>query len=198
MVCPFPDDAPESSAGKTSRSTCRSRSRTPERCPHYGAAVLAGVRVGPSPLDVRWRLASLGVRPISNVVDVTNLVMLEFGHPMHAFDLERVRGRAIVVRRASAARSCGRSTASTARSPTTISAICDGEGPVALAGVMGGGESEITAQTQRVLLECAYFEPRGVRRAARRHGLHTESSHRFERGVDWGDTRAALAKPPRS
>ena len=73
-------------------------------------------------------------------------------------------------------------------------AICDGEGPVALAGVMGGGESEITAETQRVLLECAYFEPRGVRRAARRHGLHTESSHRFERGVDWGDTSAALAR----
>ncbi len=72
--------------------------------------------------------------------------------------------------------------------------ICDGEGPVALAGVMGGGESEITPHTERVLLECAYFDPRGVRRAARRHGLHTESSHRFERGVDWGDTRAALAK----
>ena len=72
--------------------------------------------------------------------------------------------------------------------------ICDGEGPVALAGVMGGGNSEISAETTRVLLECAYFDPRGVRRAARRHGLHTEASHRFERGVDWGDTRAVLAR----
>ena len=71
--------------------------------------------------------------------------------------------------------------------------ICDGEGPVALAGVMGGGDSEITATTTRVLLECAYFDPRGVRRSARRHGLHTESSHRFERGVDWGDTARVLS-----
>src|ERR1019366_10196354 len=72
--------------------------------------------------------------------------------------------------------------------------ICDGEGPVALAGVMGGGDSEITSETRRVLLECAYFDARGIRRSARRHGLHTESSHRFERGIDWGDTRAALAR----
>ncbi len=165
-----------------------------ERCPHYGTAVLVDVRVAPSPLDVRWRLASLGVRPISNVVDVTNLVMLEFGHPMHAFDLERVRGRAIVVRRARSGEKL-RTLDGVDRALTEDDlAICDGEGPVALAGVMGGGESEITAETQRVLLECAYFEPRGVRRAARRHGLHTESSHRFERGVDWGDTRAALAR----
>src|SRR4029077_19070347 len=70
--------------------------------------------------------------------------------------------------------------------------ICDGEGPIGLAGVMGGASSEIRAETKRVLLECAYFEPRGIRRAARRHGLHTESSHRFERGVDWADTRVAL------
>ena len=152
------------------------------------------MRVAPSPLDVRWRLASLGVRPISNVVDVTNLVMLEFGHPMHAFDLDRVRGAAIVVRRARA----GERMTTLDGVERTLSdddlVICDGEGPVALAGVMGGGESEIAATTQRVLLECAYFDPRGVRRAARRHGLHTEASHRFERGVDWGDTRVALAR----
>jgi phenylalanyl-tRNA synthetase beta chain len=165
-----------------------------ERCPHYGASVLVDVRVAPSPLEVRWRLASLGVRPISNVVDVTNLVMLEFGHPMHAFDLDRVRGGAIVVRRAKSGEKL-RTLDGVDRVLTEDDlAICDGEGPVALAGVMGGGESEIAAQTKRVLLECAYFEPRGVRRAARRHGLHTESSHRFERGVDWGDTRAALAR----
>jgi phenylalanyl-tRNA synthetase beta chain len=165
-----------------------------ERCPHYAAAVLLGAKVGPSPLHVRWRLVSLGVRPISNVVDVTNLVMLEFGHPMHAFDLDKVRGARIVVR-----------VAQTGEKIRTLDGVdrvlqhddlvvCDGDGPVALAGVMGGGESEIAGGTQRVLLECAYFEPRGVRRTARRHGLHTESSHRFERGVDWGDTRLALAR----
>jgi phenylalanyl-tRNA synthetase beta chain len=164
------------------------------RCPHYGAAVLIDTRVAPSRLEIRWRLHSLGVRPISNVVDVTNLVMLEHGHPMHAFDLDEVRGRVIVVR-------CAR-TGEAIRTLDGVDrvlsdddlVICDGEGPVALAGVMGGGTSEITSKTERVLLECAYFEPRGIRRAARRHGIHTESSHRFERGVDWGDTRVALAR----
>ena len=166
----------------------------PERCSHYGAAAIVDVRVGPSPLDVRWRLASLGVRPISNVVDVTNLVMLELGHPMHAFDLDRVRGRSIAVRRAKSGEKL-RTLDGIERSLSDDDlVICDGEGPVALAGVMGGSESEITAATRRVLLECAYFDARGIRRAARRHALHTESSHRFERGVDWGDTRAALAR----
>jgi phenylalanyl-tRNA synthetase beta chain len=163
-------------------------------CPHYAAGVLEGVRIATSPIDVRWRLASLGVRPISNVVDVTNLVMLEYGHPMHAFDLDKVRGAAIVVRRARA----GEKLRTLDGVDRTLVAddlvICDGEGPVALAGVMGGGDSEIAAATQRVLLECAYFDPRGIRRSARRHGLHTESSHRFERGVDWGDSRSALAR----
>jgi phenylalanyl-tRNA synthetase beta chain len=165
-----------------------------ERCPHYGAAVLRSITVGPSPLEVRWRLGALGVRSISNVVDVTNLVMLEFGHPMHAFDFDKVRGPRIVVRRARE----GEGFATLDGVARSLAAddlvICDADGPVALAGVMGGGNSEIVPSTTRVLLECAYFEPRGVRRAARRHGLHTESSHRFERGVDWGDTFAALSR----
>ncbi|MGO9838828.1 MAG: phenylalanine--tRNA ligase subunit beta [Polyangiaceae bacterium] len=163
-----------------------------ERCPHYGAAVLLGAKVAPSPLDVRWRLASLGVRPISNVVDVTNLVMLGFGHPMHAFDLDKVRGSAIVVRRARPGEKIRTLDGVERALSDDDLVICDGEGPVALAGVMGGGDSGIAASTERVLLECAYFDPPGIRRAARRHGIHTESSHRFERGIDWGDTRAAL------
>jgi phenylalanyl-tRNA synthetase beta chain len=194
VACPFPDEGLDAPADEDLSKYVSIAIEDPERCPHYGAAVLVGVRVAPSPLDVRWRLASLGVRPISNVVDVTNLVMLEFGHPMHAFDLERVRRSAIVVRRAASGEKL-RTLDGVERALTDDDlAICDGEGPVALAGVMGGGESEITPHTERILLECAYFDPRGVRRAARRHGLHTESSHRFERGVDWGDTRAALAK----
>jgi phenylalanyl-tRNA synthetase beta chain len=165
-----------------------------DRCPHYGAAVLLGAHVAPSPLGVRWRLISLGVRPISNLVDVTNLVMLEGGHPLHAYDLDRVRGSKIVVRRATE----GETLVTLDGVTRTLSAddlvIADGEGPVGLAGVMGGGNSEIGATTTRVLLECAYFDPRGIRRAARRHGLHTEASHRFERGVDWGDTSWVLAR----
>jgi phenylalanyl-tRNA synthetase beta chain len=167
---------------------------SPDRCPHYGAAMLVGTRVAPSPLDARWRLASLGVRPISNVVDVTNLVMLEFGHPMHAFDLDRVRGARIVVRAARAGERLRTLDGVDRLLEPDDLVICDGEGPVALAGVMGGGDSEIREGTQRVLLECAYFDPPGIRRTSRRHGLHTESSHRFERGVDWGDTEATLAR----
>jgi phenylalanyl-tRNA synthetase beta chain len=168
-----------------------------ERCPHYGAAVLVDATIGPSPLETCWRLSSLGLRPISNVVDVTNLAMLEFGHPMHAFDLDKVRGRAIVVRRAKAGEKLRTLDGVDRVLVDDDLVIADGEGPVALAGVMGGGDSEIGPTTRRVLLECAYFEPRGVRRAARRYGLHTEAGHRFERGVDWGDTRAVLARARR-
>lgn len=164
----------------------------PERCPIYGAALIEGVRVGPSPLSWQYRLEALGVRAISNVVDVTNLVMLLFGHPIHGFDLDRVRGRAIVVRRAAEGE---RMTTLDGTARTLVPddlVIADGEGPVALAGVMGGAGSEIAETTMRVLVECAYFTPRGVRRTSRRHGLHTESSHRFERGVDPSDVEDAL------
>jgi phenylalanyl-tRNA synthetase beta chain len=165
----------------------------PERNPHYGASVLVGARIGRSPLGMRWRLTALGVRPISNVVDVTNLVMFEYGHPMHAFDLDKLRGGGIVVRRAKERERLVTLDGVDRELSSDDLVICDREGPIALAGVMGGGNSEISASTARVLLECAYFDPRGVRRSARRHGLHTESSHRFERGIDWGDTRDALA-----
>ena len=165
-----------------------------ERCPHYGAAIAEAVAVGPSPLSWRCRLTSLGVRPISNLVDVTNLVMLEYGQPMHAFDLARVRGQKIVVRRARLGESLSTLDGVTRALHEDDLVICDGEGPVALAGVMGGQGSEISGETRRVLFECAHFEPRGIRRAGRRHGLHTESSHRFERGTDPGAVPQALAR----
>jgi len=179
--------------------------RDPERCPRYGAAAVTGVTIAPSPLWLRYRLAALGVRPISNVVDVTNLLLLEYGHPMHAFDLDRVRGEGgrevgdagshpIVVRRASEGESLTTLDGAPHELVTDDLVIADGGGAVALAGVMGGASSEITGATRRVLLECAYFEPRGIRRASRRHGLHTDSSHRFERGVDPDDSRAVLAR----
>jgi phenylalanyl-tRNA synthetase beta chain len=165
-----------------------------ERCPHYLAAVLFDATVGPSPLWMRYRLASLGVRPISNAVDITNLVLLEYGHPMHAFDLDKIAAKRIVVRRAKQGeRLRTLDGVDRALSPDDL-VICDGDTPTGLGGVMGGGDSEISASTKRVLLECAYFEPRGVRRTARRHGLHTEASHRFERGVDHGDTEAAILR----
>jgi phenylalanyl-tRNA synthetase beta chain len=155
-----------------------------ERCPHYGAALLVDVTIGPSPTWLRYRLESLGVRAISNAVDVTNLVLLEYAQPMHAFDLAKLPGGRIVVRRARAGEKL-RTLDGVERSLDADDlVITDGTRPIALAGVMGGAESEIGADTRRVLLECAYFTPRGIRRASRRHGLHTEASHRFERGID--------------
>jgi phenylalanyl-tRNA synthetase beta chain len=163
-------------------------------CPHFGATVVTGVAIGPSPLAVRWRLSALGVRSISTVVDVTNIVMLESGHPLHAFDLDRVRGAKIAVRRAREGEKLVTLDGVERALHKDDLVVCDGEGAVGLAGIMGGGDSEISAKTTRVLLECAYFDSRVVRRAARRHGMHTEASHRFERGVDSGDAAAVLAR----
>lgn len=163
-----------------------------ERCPHYGAGAVLDVTIAESPAWLRWRLHSLGVRPISNVVDVTNLILLGWGQPMHAFDLDRVRGGRIVVRRARPGEPFTTLDGVERRLDPDDLVICDAEGPSALAGVMGGLDSEIKDSTRRVLLECAYFAPRGIRRTSRRHALHTESSFRFERGVDWGAIPAVL------
>ena len=163
-----------------------------ERCPHYGAAGAIGIAIAPSPLWAKYRLQALGVRSISNIVDVTNLVMLEYGHPMHAFDLDRVGGSAIVVRRAKDGEKMKTLDGALRELVADDLLICDGNGPVALAGVMGGASSEIQNDTKRVLFECAWFDPRTVRRTARRHGMHTESSHRFERGVDPSDVAQVL------
>jgi phenylalanyl-tRNA synthetase beta chain len=165
-----------------------------ERCPHYGAGAVLGVTIAPSPLWLRWRLESLGVRAISNVVDVTNLVLFEYGQPLHAFDLDRVRGARIIVRRATPGEPFKTLDGIERKLDADDLVIADGERPSALAGVMGGEDSEIRPGTERVLLECAYFQPRGVRRTARRYGLHTESSHRFERGVDFGAVPAVLER----
>lgn len=163
-----------------------------ERCPHYGAGVVLDVRIAPSPAWLRWRLHKLGVRPINNVVDITNLILLGYGQPMHAFDLERVRGSKIVVRRARSGEPFTTLDGVARSLDADDLVICDAEHPSALAGVMGGQHSEIQSNTRQVLLECAYFAPRGIRRTARRHGLFTESSFRFERGVDWGGVPRVL------
>ena len=152
-------------------------------CPRYQATVIHGLRVAPSPAPLRLRLAACGVRAISNLVDVTNAVMLETGHPLHAFDLDKLVG-GIVVRRARAGEVLR--TLDGVDRPLLADdiVIADGEGPVALAGVMGGARTEVSATTTNVLLEAATFDPRSVRKTAKRLGMHSEASHRFERGVD--------------
>ena len=163
-------------------------------CGRYVARVVGGVKVGPSPLSIRSRLEMLGVRPINNVVDATNYVMLERGQPIHAFDLARLRGAQIVVRRAGE-KIVVRTLDDIDRElePDDL-IIADREGPVALAGVMGGLDSAVTAATSDVLLEAAYFTPITVRRTSRRLGLRSESSLRFERGVDIGIDRSNLRR----
>ena len=154
------------------------------RCPRYAACVVDDVRVAPSPFWLRYRLHVLGLRAISNTVDITNLVLLEYGYPTHAFDLELLRGRKIVVRKSKPEERMKTLDGELRELAGDDLLICDGEGPVAVAGVIGGEHSGISEQTKRVLVECAYFDPRSVRRTSRRLGLHTDSSHRFERGVD--------------
>lgn len=167
--------------------------RAEQRCPRYGAAAVVDVTVRPSPKWMAWRLQRLGVRPISNAVDVTNWLLLLFGHPTHAFDLDRVRGRKIIVRMADRGEPFTTLDGVARTLEPDDLVIADGEQPSALGGVMGGADSEIREDTTRILLECAYFVPTGIRRTARRHGMHTESSHRFERGVDWGAIPAVLS-----
>ena len=177
--------APERTAAESIDDLVTVVNEDTDRCPHYGAAAVVDVDIGPSPLWMQWRLNALGIRPISNVVDVTNWLLLEFGQPMHAFDLDLVRRSKIVIRRAKPQEQLRTLDGIDRTLDEDDLVICDGEGPTALAGVMGGETSEIRQTTRRVLLECAYFTPRGVRRTSRRHGLHTESSYRFERGTDW-------------
>ncbi|HEX2677605.1 MAG TPA: phenylalanine--tRNA ligase subunit beta, partial [Polyangiales bacterium] len=165
----------------------------PDRCPRYGAALVTSVTIKPSPFAVRYRLHVLGLRAISNVVDATNLILLGFGHPIHAFDLAKLRGSRIDVRLAKAGETMHTLDGQERKLEADDLLICDGEGPVALAGVMGGANSEIGAGTEHVLIECAFFDPRSVRRTSKRTGLHTDSSHRFERGIDSSDVREVLA-----
>jgi len=191
-------DAPEADAvaeaGADIQTAISLKNRAPDRCPRYGAALVRGVRVGPSPEFMRWRLHRLGVRPINSVVDVTNWVLLEFGQPLHAFDAARVRGGKIEVRIAHAGETMTTLDGQVRSLTPDDLLITDAEGPTALAGIMGGQNSEIHADTKDVLLECAYFAPRGIRRSARRLGMHTESSHRFERGTDHGTTELVLLR----
>jgi len=156
----------------------------PDLCPRYSARLISGVRIGPSPFWLRARLERAGVRAINNVVDVTNYVMLEYGQPLHAFDFDLLGGGEIVVKRAAEGERFVTldEVERVLRNDTLM--ICDAVRPVAIGGIMGGLNSEIHADTSRVLLESAYFSPQGIRRTATALGLQTESSYRFERGID--------------
>ncbi|MBI1922384.1 MAG: phenylalanine--tRNA ligase subunit beta [Geobacter sp.] len=164
----------------------------PHGCPRYAARYISGCKIGSSPEWLVSRLKAVGVRSINNVVDVTNYVMMEFGHPLHAFDYHFLQGGKIVVRKAGEGELFKTLDGQERLLKGTDLTIRDGERAVALAGVMGGQNSEISDATTDVLLESACFEPMTIRRTARRLGLHSESSHRFERGADIGTVPKAL------
>jgi phenylalanyl-tRNA synthetase beta chain len=156
-------------------------------CGRLLAAVIRGVRIGPSPAWLASRLEAVGVRSINNVVDATNYVMFELNQPMHAYDATRLAGPALIVRRARDHERLMTLDGTDRALPVGTLVIADADRVIGVAGVMGGRASEVTANTTDVLLECAWFDPARVRRAARALGLSTEASHRFERGTDrWG------------
>lgn len=168
-------------------------------CPRYGAAVIDGVQVGPSPWWVQRRLLAAGLRPINNVVDVTNYVMLETGQPLHSFDAARLRRGnhgtvAISVRRASKGASLRALDGQTYRLTPEHLVIADAEQPIALAGIIGGEETGVTEATTQVVLECANFDPMVVRKGARALGIRTDAAARFEKGLQSEGIDGAMAR----
>lgn len=160
------------------------RVEAPDLCPRYTVRVIGGLSVGPSPAWMTARLRACGLRPISNVVDITNYVLWELGHPLHAFDGDRVTDRTFVVRRARAGERFTTLDGQERALDATMLVIADPERAIGLAGVMGGANSEVGAATTRVFLESAYFAPAGIRRTSRALGLRTDAAYRFERGAD--------------
>ena len=166
-------------------------------CPRYAARLIADVTVGPSPTWLAQRLRAVGLRPINNVVDVTNYVLWELGHPLHAFDGDLLAGRHIVVRRARPGETVVTLDGQSRPLADTMLVIADAERAVAVAGVMGGASTEVRDATRTVLLEAAYFAPGSIRRTAKTLGLSTEASYRFERGADIDGLRNALDRAAR-
>src|SRR2546425_2172094 len=160
------------------------RLEDPEGAPRYMIAVIRGVRVGPSPAWLAGRLTAVGQRPINNVVDATNYILFELNQPLHAFDLAKLRGPAVVVRRARPGEKIVTLDGVTRTLIADMTAIGDAEHPTIIAGVMGSAESEVSANTKDLVLECAYFQPTRIRRTRRALELSSESSYRFERGID--------------
>lgn len=163
-------------------------------CQQYIGRVIESVKIGPSPEWMQKRLLACGLRSINNIVDITNYVLFECGQPLHAFDLTRLKGKAIRVRRADANEPITTLDGAKRALAADVLVIADAESPVAVAGIMGGQASEVTAQTTDILLESALFDPITIRRTSRKLGLSSESSYRFERGVDPEGVAAASAR----
>lgn len=161
-------------------------------CPRYAARIIKNVKIGPSPEWMKERLRAAGVRPINNIVDITNYVMMEMGQPMHAFDLDNLKGSKIIVRRAREGEAIETLDGTQRKLEPGMLVIADAERPVAVAGVMGGGNSEVTENTTSILFESANFNGTSIRITAKKLGMRTEASSRFEKGLDVNNAAAAL------
>jgi phenylalanyl-tRNA synthetase beta chain len=166
----------------------------PELCPRYCALVIENVKVGPSPKWLKDRLIAIGLRPINNIVDITNFVMMEYGQPLHAFDRGLLAGNKIVIRRAKKDEPFSSLDGTELKLESDALVIADGDRPVALAGIMGGTNSQVSEATSHVVLESACFDPATVRKCSKKYGLRSDSSYRFERGVDWNGVVSAQAR----
>lgn len=164
----------------------------PAGCPRYSCRVIKGIEIAPSPKWLADRVEASGIRSINNIVDVTNYVLLEMGQPLHAFDYDLLEGHRIVVRSAENGERIATLDGEKRSLTTDDLLICDGGKPVALAGVMGGADTEVSSDTVNILLESAYFNPTRIRKTAKKTNLRSESSYRFERGVDPNGVVAAL------
>jgi phenylalanyl-tRNA synthetase beta chain len=155
-----------------------------KNCPRYSSRIIHGVEIKESPGWLKRRLINIGLRPINNIVDVTNYVMYETGQPLHAFDLDNLAGHKIIVKSTEGETSFTTLDSKERKLPDGTLMICDGEKPVAIAGVMGGENSEVTSSTKNILIESAYFNPSSIRNTSKALGLSTDASYRFERGTD--------------
>jgi len=188
----YPTLQVEESLTEKTESAVRVTLQAREDCGRYTARVVRGVKVGPSPRWMQLALEGAGMRPINNLVDITNYVLLELGHPLHAFDLDKVSGQQIIVRSAQAGEKLKTLDDATQELAAGDLLICDALKPIALAGIMGGGNSEIGESTVNVLIESAWFRPSTIRRTRKRLDKTTEASYRFERGTDPVKLTAAL------
>ncbi|MBN8623947.1 MAG: phenylalanine--tRNA ligase subunit beta [Planctomycetes bacterium] len=179
----LPAAAPKSGAAKVGDIT-KLRVDCPELCPRYVARVIRGVKVGPSPAWLVRRLTTIGQPTVNNVVDITNYVLMETGQPLHAFDLAKLHGRQIVVREAKPGEKFDAINHKTYTLDAGMCVIADADRPVAVGGVMGGVDSEVSQATTELLIESAAFDPLSIRTTSRKLGLRSDSSYRFERGVD--------------
>jgi phenylalanyl-tRNA synthetase beta chain len=185
---PLKTNSPKPAESKTGRATdaVKVKIESQELCGRFTARVIRGVKIQPSPKWLKDRLEAAGTASINNVVDISNYVMLELGHPLHTFDYDLVRDHSIVVRRAKPGEKMKTLDGIERTLDPNICMVCDGDGsrPIGIGGIMGGAETEISFSTKNVLIECAWFNPISIRRAARSLRLHTEASTRFGRGAD--------------